>query len=348
MRAFDWMTFLREHRVPYVTSGPNVKRGEVNIRCAFCGSADPSQHMGLNLDTGWWSCWRNRAQHSGKSPLRLIMALLHVPYMRARELAGFGEGYIDPEGFDALAARLLRTAGATARPAEVRRRRLVLDEAFRPIKPRGSTRRAYDYLYEERGFDGRSDAGDDVDVLCELYGLRMGAGDFGSRIVIPYVQDRELVTWTGRAIAPSTARYLDLSIDQSILPPKATLFNHDAMYDQHARILLLEEGPFDALKTDFYAEPYGVRAVAMSTNTITDDQAFLLQNAVGHFERVFVVLDNKSGFGAVDSMRMRQSLAFLGDTLGIEHVPFGAGDPGELTPDQVIQWAQDLIETMHF
>lgn len=348
MRAFDWMTFLREHRIPYVTSGPNVKRGETNIRCPFCGSADPSQHMGLNLDTGWWSCWRNRAQHSGKSPLRLIMALLHVPYMRARELAGFGEGYVDPEGFDALAARLLRTPGATARPEEVRRRKLMMDESFRPITWRGSTRRAYAYLYEERGFSGRSQAGNDVDVLCKLYDLRMGTGDFDSRIVIPYVQDHELMTWTGRAIAPSTVRYRDLSIDQSIAAPKATLFNHDAMYDRHARILLVEEGPFDALKTDFYAEPYGVRAVAMSTNTITEEQAFLLQNAVGHFDRVLVVLDNKNGFGAVDSMRMKQSLAFLGDSFGITGVPFHAGDPGELTPDQVIQWAQLLVEAIPF
>lgn len=276
------------------------------------------------------------------------MALLRVPYGRARELAGLGEGYIDPEGFDALAARLLRQDGKTGRPEEVRRRKLMMDASFRPITPRGATRIAYEYLREERGFRGCSQAGEDVDVLCELYGLRLGDGDFHSRIVLPYIMDGALMTWTGRAIGRSTARYLDLSIDDSILAPKATLFNHDALYDTSARVLLIVEGPFDALKADFYGEPYGVRAVAMSTNTITDEQAYLLQTAIGHFERVFVALDNKSGLGAVDSMRMKQTLAFLGDSLGTEGIPYDAGDPGELTPRQATEWAQTLIATINF
>lgn len=343
MRVFDWMTLLREQRIPFITAGPNVKRGEVNVRCPFCGSADPSKHMGLQLDTGWWSCWRNRAQHSGKSPVRLIMAILGVPYHKAREVAGLDEQYVDPEGFDALAARLLQK-GKTGRPEEQRRRKLILDPSYRPIRARSSTGREYAYLREERGFNGRSRAGEDVDVLCELYGLHAGAGDFSGRIICPFYFDGELVTWTGRAIAPSSMRYRDLSIDESILAPKETLFNHDALLDQTAKVLLVTEGPFDALKVDFYGEPYGLRAVALSTNSIQEDQAFLLQTAVGTFDRVLIAMDNKTTFGAVDSMRMKQSLSFFGDVLGIAHIPFGAGDPGELTPAQVIQWATDLGE----
>lgn len=344
-RIFDWATFIREQHIPYVTSGPNVKRGEWNVHCPFCGSADPSMHLGMQLETGWWSCWRNRAQHSGKSPVRLIMALLRVPYARAREIAGLGEGYIDPEGFDALAARLLTREGATGRPAEVRRRRLDMDPSFRPIGPRGSTRRLYEYLRDERGFDGQSAAGQDVDVVCELYGLRGGTGDFNSRVVLPYVMDGELVTWTGRAVGESFMRYRDLDIKHSILAPKETLFNHDAMLDPFARVLLVLEGPMDALKADFYGEPYGVRAVALSTNSITDAQSYLLQTAM-RMERVFIGMDNKSGFGAVDSMRMKQQISFLGNSLGVAMVPYGAGDAGELTPDQAIGWAQVLIESI--
>lgn len=341
MRVMDWREFLREHRVPFVTSGPNVKRGEINIKCPWCGSADPSHHMGLNLETGWYSCWRNRTQHSGKSPVRLVMTLLRVPYARARELCGLGEAYVDPEGFDALAARLLMRAGATASPVEVRRRKLDMDPSFLPIRRYGAARRVYEYLREERGFNGRSDAGDDVDVLCRLYGLRLGRGDYHSRLILPYFMDGELVTWTGRAVGESSIRYKDLSIEESILPPKHTLFNHDAMLDRSARVLLVFEGPMDALKADFYGDPYGVRAVALSTNSITDEQAYLLQGAT-HFEHVLIGMDNKTGFGAVDSMRMKQEVAFLGDTVGVAHIPFGAGDAGELTPVQAIEWAQTL------
>lgn len=342
MRPINWVEVLREHRVPYVESGPNVKRGELGIRCPFCGSADPSHHMGLSLDTGWWSCWRNRAQHSGKSPIRLLMKLLRVPYGRAREIAGLGEDYVDPEGFDALAARLMGRAGTEeARPGQVERRFLDFPTSFKKITGGALTGRFWDYLHYERGFSGASDLGEDVDVLADQYGLRAAVtGDFQDRVILPYYQDRQLVTWSGRAIGPSRMRYRDLDRDESLIPAKETLFNHDAIYGG-GKALVLVEGPLDALKLDFYGKPWGVRAVALSTNSITEEQSFLLQAAEEKFERTLVMMDNASVLGVVDSMRMKQELCFLRN-LAIARVPHGAKDAGELKPKQVIQWAQSL------
>lgn len=350
MRPIDWATVLREHRVPFVESGPNVKRGELGIQCPFCGSADPSHHMGLNLETGWWSCWRNRSQHSGKSPIRLLMKLLRVPYGRAREIAGLGDDYVDPEGFDAMAARLLQ-GGQDARPGQTERRVLHFPDNFPSIKRSGAlTSRHWEYLYYDRGFNGASGLGEDVDVLCRQYRLAAGSylrarneekdQDFRDRVILPYYQDGQLVTWTGRAITGSRFRYLDLSLDESLLPPKETLFNHDAIY-RGGKVLVLVEGPFDALKLDFYGKPWGVRAVALSTNSITDSQAFLLQAAESHFERVLVMLDNADELDIVDSMRMEQELCFLRN-VSTASVPCGAKDAGELTPKQIINWAEAL------
>lgn len=343
MRPIDWAGVLREHRVPYVESGPNVKRGELAIKCPFCGSADPSHHMGLNLETGWWSCWRNRAQHSGKSPVRLLMKLLRVPYGRAREIAGLGADYIDPEGFDALAARLMGR-GEEARPEQIQRRFLDLDQErdFSAISSRSSlTGKFWDYLHYERGFNGASDLGEDVDVLCKQYRLRAGtSGRLKDRIVLPYFMDRELVTWSGRAIAASKYRYLDLEVEESILPPKETLFNHDAIY-RGGKVLVVVEGPFDALKLDFYGKPWGVRSVALSTNSMTEAQGFLLQGAETHFERTIFMHDTEKATDVVHSMRLKQQLAFMRH-LSISPVPYGAKDAGELRPRQVIDWAQSL------
>lgn len=338
MRVFDWEGLLTEQRVPFITSGPNVKRGELNIQCPWCGSADPSKHMGISRTTGWWACWRNRAQHSGKSPLRLVMRLLGVPYARAREICGLGDDYVDPEGFDAIAARVMGR-NKEVRPDLVDRRFLELDAGFLPIRDRGRTSRVWDYLYG-RGFNGASKAGEDVDVLCDLYNLRAGTGYWNDRVVIPYYQDGKLVTWTARAIAESTARYLDLSIEDSLLAPKETLFNHDCIQGG-GKALVVVEGPVDALKLDFYGMPWGVRAVALSTNSVKDAQAFLLQPADDKFEQRIVMMDNASVLGLVDSMRMKQSLAFLKDLKAMP-VPDGAKDAGALTPDQVIRWAKAL------
>lgn len=335
MKPFDWERLLKEQHVPYVESGPNVKRGEYAIQCPFCGSADPSKHMGISPETGWWSCWRNRAQHSGKSPLRLIMKLLGVPYAKAREIAGLDASYIDPEGFDAVAARVMGRDKTVVNPT-ADRRFLAFDPGFVEIEPRGRTRRVFEYLFHTRGFD--LDA--DVDKLCLDYQLKAGTGRWADRIILPYFMDGKLVTWTGRAIAESTVRYRDLSIDESLLAPKETLYNHDAMLTP-GKALVVVEGPFDVLKLDFYGKQFGVRAVGLSTNSIKEEQAFLLQSAAGNFPRVIIMLDTKSRLGIVDSMRMKQDLYFI-DNLTIEPVPFGAGDAGELHPEQVIAWAESL------
>lgn len=335
MRPIDWERLLTEQRIPYITEGANVKRGELAIRCPFCGAADPSKHMGLNLETGWWSCWRNRAQHSGKSPLRLIMRLLGVPYGRAREIAGLGEDYIDPEGFDAVAARLLGRGNTEARPEQVKRRFLDLDQDFADISDRLRTRKFWNYLYQ-RGFNLRPD---DVDTLCQRYKLKAGTGGrWTDRVIMPYIQDGDLVTWTGRAITAATIRYKDLSLEESLCAPKDTLYNHDAMLDG-GKTLVLVEGPFDALKLDYYGKRHGVRAVALSTNSIKDQQAYLLQTAAERFDKTAVMLDNATALGLVDSMRMKQALNFL-PRVSIVPVPYGAKDAGELQPEQVIEWAR--------
>lgn len=336
MRAFDWPDLLRREGITYVERGANVKRGEINIRCPFCGTADPSFHMGLSLETGWWSCWRNRTAHSGKSPLRLIMKLLGVPYWRARKVAGLSEDYVDPEGFDAAAARFLgRDQASTARPEEVRREFLAHDKNSVHITERIATRRAWNYLYQ-RGFDDR-----DIEPLCHQYDLRTARdGHYANRIIIPYYLDRKLVAWTARAIGPSEIRYKDLPRDLCLVPPKETLFNHDCIAEGgHA--LVIVEGPLDALKLDYYGAPFRVRAVGLSTNSVSDEQAAMLAAADDQFDHKLIMMDNASALGLVDSMRLKQELAFLHNARAVK-VPSGRKDAGELSANQVIDWVRQL------
>ena len=35
MRPFDWRTLLLQRRIHFIERGPNVKRGEINIRCPW-------------------------------------------------------------------------------------------------------------------------------------------------------------------------------------------------------------------------------------------------------------------------------------------------------------------------
>lgn len=319
-RVLDFKALLDEHRIEYVTRGKNVSRGEVNIQCPFCGSADPSHHMGINLESGWWSCWRN-ANHRGKSPLRLLVALLRIPYWQARELAGLGKDYVDPDGFSSVVQRLRDGWGTTVQAEQAEARVLRLDRDFRPVDGTYATRRFEDYLCDVRGFDRR-----DVPDVCLDYDLHCATGGtWAGRLIMPYYMDGQLVTWTGRAIGRAEVRYKDLSVDESLLAPKHTLYNHDALIEG-GRVLVIVEGPMDAMKLDFYGRPYGVRAVGLSTNSMQDDQAYLLAESCQQFDRLGVMMDRASAVSIADSMRMRNALSFLGRPVQSLLPPGGAKD----------------------
>lgn len=326
IRVLDWRAIFVRHGIEFVERGANVRRGEMNIRCPMCGSADPSHHMGVSPETGWWACWRNSA-HRGKSPVRLLVALLRVSVREARELAGLDEDWVDPEGFTEAVARFM---GRVSVQEESVTRLLDFPSEFRPLQTgRSACRRHVDYL-ESRHFR-------DIDDLSELYELCYAvSGPWRDRVVLPYITDGQLVAWTGRAVTPrAEIRYKDLSVSECVCAPKHTLFNHDVRGDT----LVVVEGPVDALKLDFYGRDHGLRAVALSTNSISEDQIYLLHGVSQHFRQVLVMMDMATRMGVVDSMKMRQKLSGISSSAQLTEVPFGRKDAGELTPEEVWVYA---------
>lgn len=337
MKHLDWRGLLTEHGIRFVDRGANVKRGEINISCPFCGSADPSQHMGLNLESGFWACWRN-SEHRGKSPLRLLCKLLNISYGRARQIAGMTDNEPpDPDGFDAVAARIMGRDSGIKRVEQVRREFLHMPREFAPLGPHGAAGRCYRYM-EQRKF-----ARPEIEELSVFYHVRAAIlGPWKDRVVLPYVMDGNIVAWTGRAIAQAEIRYKDLSLDECLVPIKQTLFNYDAMTKPGQEVLVVVEGPFDALKVDVYGHDLGVRAVALSTNTISEEQIYMIEEFSPTFHKVVVMLDNASSLGVVDSMRMKQKLRGV-QNLAIMPVPFGLKDAAEMTPIQARTFTEGLL-----
>lgn len=340
MKVVDFQSLLSQAGVAFIDRGKNVGRGEINIKCPWCASADPSFHMGINLETGHWACWRNRQDHSGKSPVRLLVKLLGMPYWRARELAGLDPSYVDPDGFSSLAARLKAGKWGPDEAQEDEPKTLWMPSNFRPLEDRPATRRHLSYLRDERGFDD-----EDLADLCHAYDLRAsvgGAPEWKNRIILPFYFDDLLVTWTGRAIDGAGIRYRDLEHDLSLVPPKETLYNHDVLM-VGGEWLVLVEGPVDTLKLDFYGAPYGVRSVALATNSISEEQLFMLAAGFHNFHRLGVMMDNASVTSVTDSMRMRQNLHFITPDAVILKTPAGAKDAGAATPDQIRAFAEELV-----
>jgi hypothetical protein len=333
MSNINWKRLLDQHGVEYIEKGSSVVKGNIAVHCPMCGNADGGHHMGINLTTSWWGCWRN-TQHRGKSPIRLLMALLKVSFAQACDLAGLDERYVDPEGWDSIKHNPFGHDDQVDKSARVTQ--LRMPDEFREITSAVRTTRFFNYL-ERRGFPLST-----ISELCRLYRLRAAViGDFKDRVIMPYYMDAKLLTWTGRAVGETKMRYLDLAIDKSITPAKQMLYNFNATR-RPDKVLLVVEGPMDALKADFFGRMHGVRAVALSTNSMSDSQIYLLEEVSGNFEQIFVVMDNGNSLGVVDSFKMKEKLATIKniDFLAIRHE---YKDFGEMPPDVIVKFCKELI-----
>ena len=222
--AFDWVRFLESNHVHFVTSGPNVSRGHVAIRCPMCGTDDPSQHMSINLNSGGWRCFRRPETHRGGHPAGLVAALLGV----SREAAGaiVGQNVHIPDDLLGTVRGLLNPAAA-ANPE-----RIPLPPEFKPIRGQRSARRFEEYLAGPTRKFRRSE----IERMTDEYGLRYCTeGKFRGRIIFPVWYHGDLVSYTGRTIYPDQElRYLTLSTDPEKDDPPAwgPINDYLLFYDQ--------------------------------------------------------------------------------------------------------------------
>lgn len=302
--TFDWIAFLNLHGVEYVERGSNVSKGYVNINCPWCGAADPSHHMGVPAFTdGPWGCWRNK-EHRGRSPVRLVQRLAGCSWTEARDIVGLpGE---QPVSVD-LAALRSRLDGHAATPIV----RPVMPSEFFPLagQPRTTAKqRMLNYL-EDRGFE--------LPVrLAKQYDLRGCMVDrFAWRVIVPLYLRTELVGWTARAIVDAKARYLTEGETRDIL-------FEGPRVEEGGRALIICEGPFDALKLDYYGREHKVRAVALLGLDPSSGRLARCAQLGARFDRVLVALDRGA---EAQALALRALLASLRPG-GLPLPP--AGEPG--------------------
>jgi len=315
----DWPAILTSRGVPFVSSGHNVVRGNINVKCPFC-TDDPSEHMGL-FPGGGWACWRNR-DHRGRNPARLLVALLGVPWHVATELAGQ-----EPQR-DTTLDELSRELGALESEGP-QRQRPPIPELPPRLSYRQATSRFFAYL-AQRGF-----AMPDHSELVDLYDVRAAvSGELENRLVFP-IWDLAggLVGCTGRAVGRHPVRYLTLPAGGET---KRHLFN-GWLASSGGHVLAVVEGPLDAVKLDFYGRAHGVRAVALMGLSWTAAQVSTLCRLAQRFDGVAVLLDRGETGPAI---RLCEQLAL--PLSAIYDVP--AKDPGDLAPTEVGRVAAALVE----
>jgi len=321
--AFDWLSFFNQYSVE---NEPERRHDWQSFDCPWCGGA---HHMGINLKTGIYHCWHG---HSGKSPQRLIAALLNCSYVEANRIVGSEEtSFVRSD--ETFAVEGMRRLGYVVDTPLVRPDKLLLLEEFTEIRNSGLCRALVLPYLRSRGYDQR-----DVLWLADRYKLRFAPrGIFAYRIIIPVFVDGQLVTWTGRTVADSEPlRYKSLSSDSDRAAsqglPVATMNIKDALLDLDnirygGKLLVVAEGPFDAMRLSFFGEKSGIRATCLFGQTPSESQLSLLFELRHKYKNMALMLDPDAGLRS--SFSLPEYLRMIRMPL-----PVGVKDPAELTEEQ--------------
>lgn len=328
-QPFDWIPFFQQYRIEFVTRGSNVAVGHVNIKCPFCGPADPSHHMGVQLSTGFWGCWRN-TRHRGRAPQSLVAALLRVSWHDADSIVDSARRPAASGDWDDMKRRLLVMSSSvkdapiqalTFDPVSVPRHFFFLDAAS-PAR----ASRFLKYLVDERSFCHPRE----VAACYRLMGTLLGPFKF--RLIFPIMMYGQMVGWTGRAITHSQIRYKAFPSGPMM---RQMLFNYDnAAAGGH--ILVVVEGPVDALKVDYYGAEHGIRSIALLGTAVTPTRAGLIMELAERYDLVLLLLDPTAKSQALDAQSMLPASNLIRRDLT------QAEDPGELAPDQVVPVIKEL------
>lgn len=327
------LDILDRYNIEYVDSGRNVAKGNVNVQCPWCGEADHSQHLGINLESGMWGCWRN-AKHRGRKLYRLLAKLAGLSSGEARRATGEGALRAIERGAMESAVSAL-SEGPTDSVYTVLPSNIQMDDKFRRIcrpgaEPYAAEKRFRRYLHKDRGFPMHHHK-----YLASRYDLHYCVhGPFADRLIIPVWENGKLMTYLGRSVySAASLRYLALEKEKSVKQVKDCLFNFDEA-KHGGTTLFIVEGAFDAMKIDFYGHKRAVHAVGLFNMNVEEAQALLFYELRDLYDNFVILLDEGE---IARSHDLQTALTFLG--IGKVCVWFlrddEASDPAELTPKQV-------------
>lgn len=334
---FDIQAFLHSESIFYRDSGENCKAGHVVVNCPFCieeGRGDEGQHMGIELATGAWGCWRN-ARHRGRNLPFLVSKLARISVAEAAKLVGSETPMLSASMARRLydSKNLLDVVSSAQQEVPVGPEFIEWPPEIHSMSESACPERFYTYLEHKRGFRKQ-----DLDSVVDTYDLHYAIeGDFRERIILPVYYQGRLVTFTGRHIGHSTLRYRSLDKESSAVPIFDMVGNYDTLCT-HTGVFVLVEGPLDMMKFDFYAQPYGVRAGCIFSKTLSAAKVGMLARISRTARKAVIGLDHNEG---PFSMRMAEELTFFAQRTLLPYPP-GVKDPGDMTPRQVIKIAKTL------
>ncbi len=302
---FDVIKYLESEDIDYHVAGEkNVTKGNIGITCPMPDCDDKSWHCNIHLEDQFFKCWNC----NGGGQLNYLVACLQdCSWAQANTIISRFQTEF-PE----------RPIGS--HPSRENIQPDPQSDPLRGIKGEVSFPRMHlDYL-RGRNFD--------PDLLIPEYGLKAisNVGPYRFRILVPIVQNGEMVSFTTRDVTGRSTPYLHCPDGRSITPIKDCLYNLDSVGDK----VIIVEGVTDVWRL-------GKGTVATFGTNFTKRQVELLHDR--GIERAFVLFDPEE-----QAQRKARELTGLLALFvrWVERLELASGDPADMSPERVLELKKNL------
>ena len=241
LELIDIERYLNDRGIDCKTSGhTDIGSGWIGITCVFPFCSDDMHHLGINLNSKFFSCWKCGEKGSA---IKLIHEIEACSWHKAKEIALSYQ--------DKLSSLKPSGTYTHTEPGHCN----IPSFATKTI-----TKGAGDYLYS-RGFDPAK--------LYQKYNLHscLTYGDYSYRIMAPVFLYRKMVSFMSMGyhnlVKP---HYLACPIKKSVLPINSTIYNIDNIHGTRA---ILVEGITDVWR-------FGDNVGGMYGKLVTHEQVSLL------------------------------------------------------------------------
>lgn len=234
---FDIQSYLTSKNIPYSTSGDNVSSGWIGISCLFC--LDHSNHLGINLNTKVFSCFKCGETGNAVKLLQAIEQETNLGKIFRIAESFSKEGFTDTEEISAE----------------------YQEKAHLPIEATKKFSDMHLNFLKSRRYT------EEVIDKYDLYATGP-IGFYKHRIIIPVYMRRTLMGFVGRDVSGiSLIPYKNSSSTHSVKNIKHCLYNIDNV---PRKTVVIVEGILDAWRI-------GDGAVATFGTKYTHDQLLFLK-----------------------------------------------------------------------
>ena len=200
----DIIQLFEDYNIPFVTEGKHHVEGWINLHCPFCD--DISEHLGYNLDSNHFHCWRCGYHSIGSA----LSKLLNI---------NIGEVYKIIKSYGLLIPRIVKEPVVK-----------VKGKAHKMPSGTGPLQERHIKYLESRNFDAK-----ELEHTWNLVGTgptsALDGLSYKLRVIIPILWGRQAVSFTSRDITDKQAlRYRACPKERELIHHKHILYGKERIY----------------------------------------------------------------------------------------------------------------------